>query len=575
MMVMIRGKAHAQNGPSMSACNLTHQSIHAMGFRPPRSSIAATFTNWRRSWSRKHNTSASSLNKACASVSLSFCDGALDTNRPKPLISLRGCGTSSHQPAAMGVIADLFSCGRSRRTRELSTEPHLTNDATPQLHVPGLELEHVAHETTAPGHKATADTANDIRVPTIAPVPSPVQQSVHHWDRGRSRSRDSNTLDFSIHHEKGKLSAGWMLEQRVLVTTTTTTPSSRNSTPAPEPQKEDAASTLVRCPTPEEEPWNATVRAATPEPQVETSDASMLVRCATPEEEPWNASFRHATPEPEAASIRCATPEPQVIHVIRTATPEPEPQQITLPVEEEEEVAPVVSVVEEVRSATPEPEVEVEHVEVTKQTAPACLLDLPPEVRNRIYERMNDDEPIRMCRHDDPALAPRDGETAPAPKRQFYNLTQVCHQLRSEFLPIYAKKTHYIIDLWSQKANLAKVDTLQGQVSMDIDAACFDMEPIDLLPLIRTLVRKNRTDCQFTSTEGVVFRSIAEIVAELNKLLPKTDGSTKSWLNAINGPMKRIDLHLFPTTTSDSTTASVAPSPCSASCTPQPSARTG
>ncbi|EDU44971.1 predicted protein [Pyrenophora tritici-repentis Pt-1C-BFP] len=445
----------------------------------------------------------------------------------------------------MGVIADLFSCGRSRRTRELSTEPHLTNDATPQLHVPGLELEQIAHETTATGDKTTTDTANDIRVPTIAPVPSPVQQSVHHWDGGRSRSRDSNTLDFSVHHEKGKLSAGWMVEQKFLVTTT----SSRNSTPAPEPEKEETASTLVRCPTPEEEPWNATVRAATPEPQVETSDASMLVRCATPEEEPWNATVRHATPEPEAVSIRCATPEPEVIQVSRTATPEPEPQQITLPVEE---VAPV-SVVEEVRSATPEPVVEivevadeVEDVQVTKKTAPASLLDLPPEVRNRIYESMNEDVPIRMCRHDDPALAPRDGETAPAPKRQFYGLTQACRQLRSEFLPIYAKKAHYIIDLWSQKANLVNIDALQGQVSMDIDAACFDMEPIDLLPLIRTLVRKNRTDCQFTSTEGVVFRSIAEIVLELNKLLPKTDGSTKSWLSAVNGPMKRIDLHLFP-----------------------------
>jgi hypothetical protein len=81
---------------------------------------------------------------------------------------------------------------------------------------------------------------------------------------------------------------------------------------------------------------------------------------------------------------------------------------------------------------------------------------------------------------------------------------------------------------------------------MDIDAACFDMEPIDLLPLARCLARTRRTDVWFASTEGVVFRSIQAIVDELNKLLPSRDGSNKAWLDAVNGPMKRIDLHLFP-----------------------------
>jgi hypothetical protein len=159
---------------------------------------------------------------------------------------------------------------------------------------------------------------------------------------------------------------------------------------------------------------------------------------------------------------------------------------------------------------------------------------------------MSEEVPIRMCRHDDPALAQREGEPARTSRRQYYNLTQVCQQIRNEFLPIYAKKAHYIIDLWSQKSNLVKVDSLKGQVSLDIDAACFDMEPIDLLPLIRCLVRTRRTDCRFTSTEGVVFRSISEIVAELNKLLPNPENSNQSWLTAVNGPMKRIDLHLFP-----------------------------
>jgi hypothetical protein len=156
---------------------------------------------------------------------------------------------------------------------------------------------------------------------------------------------------------------------------------------------------------------------------------------------------------------------------------------------------------------------------------------------------MSEEEPIRMCRHEDPVLVLAETRS---PRRQFYNLTQVCHQIRDEFLPMYAKNTKYTIDLWAQKAHLAKLDALKGQVSMDIDAACFDMEPIDMLPLIRCLTRTRRTDVHFASTEGVVFRSIQAIVDELNKLLPSLDGSNTSWLDAVNGPIKRIDLHLFP-----------------------------
>jgi hypothetical protein len=130
-----------------------------------------------------------------------------------------------------------------------------------------------------------------------------------------------------------------------------------------------------------------------------------------------------------------------------------------------------------------------------------------------------------------------------APKRQFYNLTQVCHQLRAEFLPIYASHTTYILDLWAQKAHLTSLSTLQGTVALDIDAACFDMAPIDLLPLLRYLSRSRRTNIHFASTEGVVFHSIETIVLQLNKLLPQNNSP---WSNALNSPMKRIDLHLFP-----------------------------
>jgi hypothetical protein len=156
---------------------------------------------------------------------------------------------------------------------------------------------------------------------------------------------------------------------------------------------------------------------------------------------------------------------------------------------------------------------------------------------------MIEENPIRMCRYDDPTLVRSEAVSS---KRQFYNFTQVCQQIRKEFLPIYERRTEYIIDLWNQRANLTDTGTLKGIVAIDIDAACFDMQPIDLLPLIRYLARTRQTHCRFASTEGVIFRSIESIVEQLNKLLPSSTGSNNNWLAAVNGPMKRVDLHLFP-----------------------------
>ncbi|KAI4942653.1 hypothetical protein J4E91_009822 [Alternaria rosae] len=416
----------------------------------------------------------------------------------------------------MSFLGDLFSCGRARRTRETSTEPLETNDATPE---PSN-----AHGTTATTVHPTIEEPNDIPTPNedrIERVANPVRASVRSGVESRGSGLSKNDdVELAVISEKSKPSAGWMVEQRVLVTATSATKQDTSSS-AEEQELEQKHE--------QEHP-----RAVTPP-----------VRCATPEQEPWNSTpVAYTRVEPEVcdtavtAPIRSATPEPET----RAITPEQQPEQSIPSVQDE---TPELALAE-VPSPTCEIDDVVEDVATPKKTAPLCFLDMPPEIRNRIYERMSEEVPIRMCRHDDPALARREGEPKPTKRRQYYNLTQVCHQLREEFLPIYAEKAHYIIDLWSQKSNLVKIDSLKGQVSLDIDAACFDMEPIDLLPLIRCLVRTRRTDCRFTSTEGVVFRSISEIVGELNKLLPNPDNSNQSWLTAVNGPMKRIDLHLFP-----------------------------
>lgn len=422
----------------------------------------------------------------------------------------------------MSFLGDLFSCGRARRTRETSTEPLETNDATPEPVN--------AHGTTATTDHPTIEKPNNIPASNedgiervAGQVRADVQPDVE--KRGSGLTKDGD-IELAVIPEKSKPTTGWMVEQRVLVTAT---PATKQDTSVPEPEQEPeekheqehktrAPTPPVRCATPEQEPWNSTPVAQAAEPEVSDIAISTPVQCATPEPE-----------------TRATTPDVTAVH---EQTPE---QAITLV--QDETLEPALA---ELASSTVELDDAVEHVPTPKKSAPVQLLDLPPEIRNRIYERMSEEVPIRMCRHDDPALAQREGEPARTSRRQYYNLTQVCQQIRNEFLPIYAKKAHYIIDLWSQKSNLVKVDSLKGQVSLDIDAACFDMEPIDLLPLIRCLVRTRRTDCRFTSTEGVVFRSISEIVAELNKLLPNPENSNQSWLTAVNGPMKRIDLHLFP-----------------------------
>ncbi|KNG50880.1 hypothetical protein TW65_01858 [Stemphylium lycopersici] len=447
----------------------------------------------------------------------------------------------------MSLFAELFSCGRARKTREPSSGPLETNDATP---------EPVAHDTTAPVSidKSAIDPTGDIRAQheeNPGCVSDPTQNHVPSDTEKRSRSPTADEdIELAIVHEKAKPSAGWMVEQRVLVTTRPSTAKDTTPTPQAEPEFEsetNEATPSVRCATPEQEPWNSTpvARSATPEPQ--PSDMSSTVCSPIPEpKSSETVAARSATPEPEVKvqqpESKLEVQQPEAKLQVQQAEPELEIQPSFLPAPEE------ISLPEsaEIEPSMPESEVEAHEALPVEKAAPASFLNLPPEVRNQIYDKMNEDVPIRMVRHDDPALVLREGESARTQRRQFYNLTQVCHDIRDEFLPVYENKMHYIIDLWSQKTNLAKVEALKGQVSMDIDAACFDMEPIDLLPLLRCLIRTGRTDCRFTSTEGVVFRSISEIVAELNKLLPAADGSNKNWLEAVMGPMKKIDLHLFP-----------------------------
>jgi hypothetical protein len=252
----------------------------------------------------------------------------------------------------MSFLGDLFSCGRARRTRETSTEPLETNDATPE---PSN-----AHGTTVTTVHPTIEKPNDVPAPSEDRVErdaSPVRANV----RPDVESRGSGLIvddevELAVVPEKSKPSAGWMVEQRVLVTATPAT--TQDTSPAAEEQE----------PTQEVEQKHE---------QEHTRAVTPPVRCSTPEQEPWNSTpVARTQEEPEVrdtaviAPGRCATPEPE----IRAATPEQQPEQSTPSVQEE---TPEL-VLAEVATTSSEFDDVVVDAPAAKKSAPVCLLDLPP-----------------------------------------------------------------------------------------------------------------------------------------------------------------------------------------------------
>ncbi|KAH4267758.1 hypothetical protein HBI25_036000 [Parastagonospora nodorum] len=415
--------------------------------------------------------------------------------------------------AFAGVISDLFNCGRPRRpqTRDGSksgedatrmvavTQDGAGFDIPPTAAaVPSDTRLHAVPEDeelprpTSVESKAPFNSRPSTRRASIEAIPA---DSIQHapTEEPRSRTKRSESSDTNT---KAKASIGKQVEQRFLVTIDT--PASSNA-PAKLSLDHVEASVVEVAPI-EKKP--------VVEPQL--VQETVTARLETPPK---------LAEEPPSVTVDVSTAQ----------LPETEP------IVQPQEASPVIAPAALEETVVPMP-----------QPASTQLLDLPTEIRKLIYRHMVEEKPIRMCRHDDPALARSEPTPPPPQKRLFYSLTQVCRQLRTEFLPLYEARTEYIIDLWTQRTHLTNIGALRGKVAIDIDAACFDMQPIDILPLIRYLARTRKAGCRFASTEGVVFHSIESIVVQLNKLLPSTTGTNSAWLAAANGPMKRVDLHLFP-----------------------------
>ncbi|KAF2029387.1 hypothetical protein EK21DRAFT_101167 [Setomelanomma holmii] len=466
--------------------------------------------------------------------------------------------------AFAGVISDLFGCARARRTREISNDAFGADDTAGGA----VPLEDAQTSNTSPidaqgGAHVTGGGGHEVSVGSVLGGASQISVPKERNDGSNKR----NDVEVSLDQEKTKSKEGWTLERRLLVTTKKEVTEKAAKQPARAVEEEaersvdapsEVASTVHLSAAKAEEVPAALLSSepfSTPEAHATTENEPILVPIIDATHAP--AASESSEASQSSSSITAQHESEQAETHVSTATAalatcEATPPSVSDTLRGPQEVEPPISttISDPKYHQFPTPVLDSTSREDAEQRshkgAPVRLLDLAPEIRNLIYEHMIEETPLRMCRHDDATLPLRDGETVPVQRRQYYNLSQVCRTIRQEYLPTYRKNTEYIIDLWTQRENLTKLDALNGHVSIDIDAACFDMEPIDLLPMLRYLARTRRTDCRFVSVEGVIFKSISSIVGELNKLLPGTEGCSLSWLETVDGPIKRIDLHLFP-----------------------------
>ena len=297
--------------------------------------------------------------------------------------------------AFVTVLSDFFSCGRSRKTRQPSigaiddkdatSEPpvHETAEATaPTLGLslaplPALALldekptDEVDARPQTGGHEAgRLATTQQLDVQSALPN--------RYYD-----SAADQEVELSVVQEKAKSSTGWMVEQRVLVTTMPVAASkdAEKTTSVSEPEAEtNTVIPPVRCATPELEPWisSSVARSQTPEPmpEPEVSAVSPVVRPASPQAQTVDVvSIRSATPD---IVVRPVTPQEQPVDVapVLSATPDIEPV-IDRPAKlEPEEISLPVS--EEIVTPVPEPKIEAPKVQAAKRTTPLTFLSMPP-----------------------------------------------------------------------------------------------------------------------------------------------------------------------------------------------------
>lgn len=292
--------------------------------------------------------------------------------------------------AFVTVLSDLFSCGRARKTRQPSIGPLDDNDATSEPNAGetaeaatptlGLALESIPALTL--DEKATRES--DARPRTggyeADHIRNTQQRDVQPSANQHHDSAAEETIEMSVVHEKAKPSAGWMVEQRVIVTAMPAAAPKEAEKTASVPEPEPETNTVtppVRCTTPELEPWISTsiTRSETPEP-VPEPEVSAAVRPVTPEAQIVDVvSVRSATPD---IVVRLVTPQEQPVDVASVQNVTPEVESVVQPAMTEPEVT--LPATEEIATPVPEPKVVAPKVQAAKRTTPLTFLSMPPGV---------------------------------------------------------------------------------------------------------------------------------------------------------------------------------------------------
>jgi hypothetical protein len=163
----------------------------------------------------------------------------------------------------MSLFADLFSCGRTRKSRETPAEPHGANandtiGATPKA---------VSPDYTTANDLLTADTPPDVRAPNNGESPHAREHArggvaTDTKEHYKAVGEDQNGT-LAVMEEKAKQSGGWMVERRVLVTATP-------------PRTADAAPVESEC----EPVTNTLISVEEPEPVQETTFAEEVAPSA-------------------------------------------------------------------------------------------------------------------------------------------------------------------------------------------------------------------------------------------------------------------------------------------------------
>lgn len=123
------------------------------------------------------------------------------------------------------------------------------------------------------------------------------------------------------------------------------------------------------------------------------------------------------------------------------------------------------------------------------------------EIRNRIYHFAQEDGKIR-CYDDRHNWEEQDGPYSILPKipYQFLSLTQVCREIRHEFLPLYRARTVVCVQAHEVKNYINTVlapadvedEDVVGNVIIDLNACEGEKIEIDIKPLLQLLSKAKR-----------------------------------------------------------------------------------